>query len=128
MLTGTFEELDGLRVQVDRVSYQPELDAPSDQPHSFVYFISIINQSRESVTIQARKWVLRDVARQMSVVEGVGVVGETPTLAPGERFSYQSYHVIAANTHVRGCFFGLTESGLSIKVQIPSFELYLPLE
>ena len=34
-----FEELDGLLVEVDEVMYMPNLDAPPDRPHPFVYFI-----------------------------------------------------------------------------------------
>jgi len=55
----SFVEIPGLRVEVEEVIYQPNLDAPENRPHPFVYFISIINGSMETVTIRGRKWVLR---------------------------------------------------------------------
>ena len=43
-------ELEGLRVVVDRVVHMPQLDAPPERPHPFVYFITIHNDSDETVT------------------------------------------------------------------------------
>ena len=40
-----------------------------------------------------------------TVVEGDGVVGQTPVLEPGEDFSYNSYHVTAANAGDERRFF-----------------------
>ena len=87
---GQFQEIDGLHVTVDQVVYAPELPSPPDQPHSFVYFISIRNDSEQTVTIKARKWVVTDANGVVTAVEGDGVVGEMPILEPGEKFSYNS--------------------------------------
>lgn len=104
----------------------PHLDAPLDRPHPFVYFLSILNDSTETVTILGRKWVLHDEAGEVVVVEGEGVVGETPELAPGKRFSYNSYHVIKSDSKVSGSFFGATMKGIQVRVEIPSFSLKAP--
>ena len=40
-------ELEPLRVSVDDVLYMPSLDAPTERPHPFVYFITITNDSEE---------------------------------------------------------------------------------
>ncbi|HSH92617.1 MAG TPA: ApaG domain, partial [Roseimicrobium sp.] len=77
-------ELAGLTVSVDRVIYHPRADLPPERPHCYVYFITIINQSDVTVTLRARKWVVRNGKGQVSVLEGDGIVGQTPTLAPGE--------------------------------------------
>ncbi len=53
----------------------PMLEALLDRPYPFVYFITIDNQSVETVTIRGRKWVITDQADQKIVVEGDGVVG-----------------------------------------------------
>jgi ApaG protein len=121
----TITELEGLSVQVDDVIYMPSLDAPDDKPHPFVYFISIKNDSGQRVTIQGRKWVVKEGA-DVLVVEGDGVVGQTPQLEPGENFSYNSYHVVAADAVAEGAFFGKTESGDWVYVRIPAFELNVP--
>lgn len=119
-------ELEGLEVHVDDVIYMPSLEAPHDKPHPFVYFLSIRNGSAERVTIRARKWVVREDGGEVTVVEGDGVVGQTPVLAPGEDFSYNSYHVTASDGTAEGAFFGQTEGGEWVFTRIPSFRLEVP--
>ena len=122
-----FEELDGVSVDVDDVIYMPSLDHPEDRPHPFVYFIKIRNDSSERVCIQGRKWLVREDANDdVIVVEGDGVVGQTPNLGPGEEFSYNSYHVIRGSGYAEGSFFGSTEAGRRIVVSIPRFMMKLP--
>jgi len=121
-----YQEISGLRVEVEEVIYNPNLEAPDDRPYPFVYFVSIINDSSEPLTIWGRKWILKDVSGKMMVIEGSGVVGENPFLQPGERFSYNSYHVIGKDSKVSGSFFGTSASGLKVRVTIPEFNLAVP--
>ena len=121
-----YQEIPGLRVEVEEVIYNPNLEAPEERPYPFVYFISIINDSNEALTIWGRKWILKDVTGEMMVVEGSGVVGENPFLLPGERFSYNSYHVIGKDSRVSGSFFGTSEHGAKVRVTIPDFNLVVP--
>jgi len=123
---GNFQELEGLSVRVDDVIYMPTLDAPEDKPHPFVYFITIDNGSTERVRILGRKWIIEEQGGETTVVEGDGVVGQTPVLEPGEDFSYNSYHVTAANAEISGAFFGTTAAGDKVRVRIPDFQLELP--
>ena len=125
-MSALFTELDGLHACVDRVVYMPQLEAPADRPHPFVYFITIHNQSSETVTIRGRKWVVTDEHGHCIVVEGDGVVGKFPRLEPGEKFSYNSYHVIGANSVAEGSFFGVTNDGAPVFTRIPRFELRVP--
>ncbi len=116
----------GLRVKVDDVVYMPGLDSPDAKPHPFVYFISIHNDSQVPVTIRGRKWVVREDDGEVTVVEGDGVVGQTPVIEPGGHFSYNSYHVSAGNAKVSGAFFGETATGQWIFARIPDFRLVVP--
>jgi len=125
-VSSAFPELANLRVIIDKVVYVPALDAPPDRPYPFVYFITIENQSPETVTIRGRKWVITDQAGQKVVVEGDGVVGEFPRLRPGERFSYNSYHVIGLDSVAEGAFIGLTDQGEPFVVRIPQFKMDVP--
>ncbi len=118
-------EMEGLKVVVDDVVYMPSLDAPPDKPHPFVYFISIHYGSEERVTFYGRKWVVQD-GGEVTVVEGDGVVGQTPTLEPGEHFSYNSYHVTMGDASAEGAFFGRTDDGSWVFVRIPEFQLKVP--
>ncbi|BDS05341.1 protein ApaG [Oceaniferula spumae] len=121
-----YKELEGLSVRIDDVIYMPSLDAPAEKPHPFVYFVTIVNQSTERVRIMGRKWMVRELGGELTVVEGEGVVGQTPALEPGEDFSYNSYHVIADNAVASGSFFGVTAEGIKVLAPIPEFKLELP--
>ena len=123
------DELKGLRVVIDRVVYMPDIETPPDRPHAFAFFITIQNDSDETVTIKGRKWVITNDAGEVTVVEGDGVVGEFPHLEPGEHFSYNSYHI--NNTLVcwaEGSYLGVTEDGRKIMTRIPKFEMQLPVK
>lgn len=122
-MAGAMREFDGLRVRVDDVVYMPSLDAPKEKPHPFVYFISIHNDSPVPVTIKGRKWVVREENGETVVVEGDGVVGQTPVIEPGGHFSYNSYHVVGRSAEVAGAFFGETAAGERGFVRIPGFRL-----
>jgi ApaG protein len=125
-MSAALTELKGLRVTIDRVVYVPHLEAPADRPYPFVYFITITNDSPETVTIRGRKWVVTDAEGQRVVVEGDGVVGKFPRLAKGEHFSYNSYHVIGSRSVAEGAFFGTTEHGEGVYTRIPSFTMEIP--
>lgn len=121
------QELTGLNAHVDDVIYMPSLQAPEDRPHPFVYFITISNQSDETVTIRGRKWIISHAdSNRKTVVEGEGVVNQTPRLAPGEDFSYNSYHVIKSDSSASGAFFATTDDGRIVYTRIPEFEMHVP--
>jgi ApaG protein len=121
-----FRELPGLGVHVDRVTYRPDIEAPSDRPYAFVYYITIRNESPQTVTIKGRKWVVTEENGQRVVVEGDGVVGQFPRLRSGEQFSYNSHHVIRSNSFAEGAYIGLTEKGEPVVTRIPRFDMHVP--
>ena len=53
-VSSVFRELNNLRVIIDKIVYMPALEAPPDRPYPFVYFITIDNQSVETVTISLK--------------------------------------------------------------------------
>lgn len=121
------EELKGLKVAIDRLVYMPDAETPPERPNAFAYYITIQNDSEETVTIKGRKWVIKNDRDEITAVEGDGVVGEFPRLQPGEHFSYNSYHI--NNTRVcwaEGAYLGITESGRKVITRIPRFELRVP--
>jgi ApaG protein len=119
-------ELPGLGVKIDRVIYRPDFEAPPDRPYAFQYFITIRNESEETVTIKGRKWVVTDVNGQRVVVEGDGVVGQFPRLRSGEQFSYPSHHVIKTDSYAEGAYIGMTDGGEAVITRIPRFEMRVP--
>ena len=122
-----FEELPGLKVTVERVEYHPEMKTPPDRPHCFVYFINIHNGSETPVTIRGRKWVVTNNRGEVLVVEGEGVVGQTPRLDPDESFDYNSCHLLdTGEATAEGAYFGVDDSGRRILTRIPKFRMKVP--
>ena len=109
------------------VLYQADAQTPVDRPHCFAYFITIHNDSDTAVTIKARKWVVRNTRGDITAVEGDGVVGQSPLIETGEKFTYNSYHLLDTNSaEAEGSYIGVDEQGRRILVRIPKFEMMVP--
>lgn len=119
--------LPGLKARLDRLVYhRGGSSLPADKPHAFVYFITIENQSDRRVQLLGRKWVVEQTDGDRQVIEGDKIVGETPRLAPGESFSYNSFHVTGTNSRVIGSFHGTDDAGERVHVVLPPFEMVIP--
>jgi ApaG protein len=120
-------ELPGLTASLDKLCYHHGgASLPADKPHAFVYFITIHNSSDRTVTLLGRKWVVLHADGTRLVIEGDKIVGETPRIAPGEQFSYNSYHVTGSDASAHGSFHGVDEHGNQIHVILPPFEMNIP--
>jgi ApaG protein len=71
-------------------TYVPERSAPEHSHWFFIYHVVIANDGEETVQLVSRHWIITDANGQVEEVKGAGVVGEQPTLAPGESFEYTS--------------------------------------
>lgn len=120
-------ELPGLSVELDKLVYRHGGDnLPPERPHAFIYYLTIRNRSDRTVTLLGRKWVVEHTDGTQLVVEGDKIVGETPCLAPGGHFSYNSYHVTSCDARAHGSFHGHDESGHRVFVRIPMFDMRIP--
>lgn len=115
-----------MRVSVDELLYMPGLQAPPERRHPFAYFLTIENASDRPVTLLARKWIVRQESGGVLVVEGLGIVGKTPRLLPGESFSYNSYHAVCANAEVSGGFLLEDDAGQVYAARVPDYHLEVP--
>ena len=122
-MNAKIRELPGLRVVVDEVVSLPDVQGPDETLHRFAYFLTIVNDSSETVTIKGRKWVVSEKNGNVTVVEGDGVVGEFPCIAPGEQFSYDSSHLVAVDAIAEGALLGVAMSGEVVLAKIPPFAL-----
>lgn len=64
--------------------------SPEHEQFQFAYRIHIENRSDQTVTLIRRFWKICDANGKVDEVEGAGVVGETPTLKPGDYYDYSS--------------------------------------
>ncbi|MFO7726194.1 MAG: ApaG domain [Oceanipulchritudo sp.] len=120
MPSGIFATLDGLDYAFNPVN------APDRRPHLFSYHITIHNHSDSAVTVLARKWILTYENGEIDVIEGEKVIGKSPTLQPGQSFSYSSFHLVPMNAHARGTFHGVSASGEQLTISLPAFALSVP--
>ncbi len=126
-MQGDSIELDGLEVVVDRLVHHKDPIKFSDKtPHAFIYFLTIRNNSNRTVTLKARKWVINNFDGETLVIEGDKIVGQTPEIVPGDKFSYNSYHLTAVSGRAHGSFHGTDDTQQHIHVKIPLFEMLIP--
>ncbi|MDX2128768.1 MAG: ApaG domain [Chloroherpetonaceae bacterium] len=112
----TFEN-EFCRVTIEKLE---EISPSRIQPpfkFGYAYTISIENISEYVIQIQNRKWVVRDGDMKDKIVEGEGVVGEKPILKPGEKFVYQSFHVMLSRFgSATGSYFGVFTDAITTSV------------
>lgn len=93
----------------------------------WAYTITIENNSTASVELLTRHWLITDSNGRTMEINGVGVVGETPILMPGESFEYTSGTPLDTQSGImRGSYEMRTGSGDVIEVAIPAFSLDVP--
>jgi ApaG protein len=80
----------GIRIAV-QPRYIPEESAPTSRQWIFAYKIRILNESDKTVQLLSRRWKIVDSTGHSEEVRGEGVIGQQPTLAPGQSFEYSSF-------------------------------------
>jgi ApaG protein len=71
--------------------YLPENSDPVAGEWVFAYRVRIENTSDAPVRLVSRRWVIRDADGDEQIVEGEGVIGRQPHLAPGQSHEYESF-------------------------------------
>lgn len=90
----------------------------------YAYTIRIENTGEHSAQLVSRKWRILDENEAVQEVEGVGVVGEQPKLAPGQSFTYSSGVIIETETGtMEGSYTMKYDDGSLFDVAIPMFAL-----
>ncbi|MEM0961265.1 MAG: Co2+/Mg2+ efflux protein ApaG [Bacteroidota bacterium] len=90
----------------------------------FAYFVRIENHGSDDVQLLRRRWTIADSSGRAETVEGEGVVGKQPVIAPGEAHEYQSYCVIHTfEGSMRGEYLMQRENGARFHAQVPEFHL-----
>ncbi len=109
------------------VSYLPEQSEPDRGRWFWAYHVRIENEGAMAVQLLTRHWIITDGRGHRHSVEGEGVVGEQPTIAPGESFDYVSGTPLTTPTgNMQGSYHMLGEDGSGFDVEIPKFALNAP--
>ncbi len=85
----TTQTTSGVKISVES-TYQSEYSNPDNEHFMFAYRITIENNSEYTVQLLRRHWNIFDSTGDIKKVDGDGVVGEQPILAPGESHQYVS--------------------------------------
>ena len=119
-------ETDGIFVRV-AVSYLPEQSAPSAGRWFWSYHVRIENQRDVAVQLLSRHWIITDGRGAVHDVQGEGVVGDTPTIQPGESYDYVSgCPLTTASGWMRGTYQLIDGKGERFDAAIPEFVLACP--
>ena len=111
-----------------RVSAQPfflaEQSSVEEGRFVFAYQIRIENVGESAARLVWRHWLIHDPVGGDHEVEGEGVVGEQPSLDPGESFESQSFCILhSPEGHMEGTYQFVRADGTSFRAIIPRFLL-----
>jgi len=121
------ETTQGIRVTV-RSFYLADQSQPDRSHYVWAYRVTITNESRRTVQLLKRTWLITDGQGRTQQVHGDGVVGEQPVLEPGDSFEYTSGTPLATPSgFMRGAYhMVVTATGEPFDVTIPTFSLDSP--
>jgi len=116
----------GIEVSVEPF-YLEEQSNPDENRYVWGYRITIANNSTETVQLRSRYWQITDANGHVEEVRGAGVVGEQPTLEPGDSFQYSSGCPLTTTSGVMVGRYQMQGNGGSMfEVDIPAFSLDIP--
>lgn len=116
----------GIHVSV-RPSFSLSHSDPEEGRFVFTYLVQMENQGDEPATLLFRHWFIHDATGEDSEVDGEGVVGEQPTLKPGNSHEYQSFCVLSSPAgFMEGYYTFARPDGREFEVAIPRFDLEAP--
>ena len=103
---------------------QSEPDLPR---HVWAYSVRIENGGDRAATLVSRRWEIVDGEGRKEIVDGPGVVGQTPRIEPGGSFEYHSGCPLPT-THgtMHGRYTMVDDAGEAFEIEIPPFSLDLP--
>jgi len=109
------------------VSYLADQSEPGRGRWFWAYHIRIENDAAQPVQLLSRRWIITDGRGARHTVEGEGVVGEQPMIAPGASYDYVSGCPLATPMGaMQGSYHMVGGDGSAFDVAIPRFELLAP--
>lgn len=110
-----------------KAKYLEKESRPEESRFVYAYEILIENNGDESAQLISRHWRIIDSNEHTQEVQGIGVVGQQPTLKPGENYKYTSGVVLETETGVmEGSYTLRKDDGEEFEATIPAFALVTP--
>ncbi len=106
--------------------YIAEQSAPNESQFVFAYHVEITNNGSLSAQLKSRHWVITDANNQVQEVQGIGVIGEQPTIQPGGIYTYTSGAVLETSTGMMTGSYTMVDDTGSFEAEIPPFVLAQP--
>ena len=117
---------EGIHVVV-RPSFSLSHSEPADGKFVFTYLVQMENQGAEAAQLLFRHWHIHDSEGEDSELEGEGVLGEQPSLAPGKSHVYESFCVLQSPVgFMEGHYTFVRPNGEKFRVNVPRFDLRAP--
>jgi ApaG protein len=115
----------GVRITV-RPQHVPERSTPGQ--YFFAYTVTIANEGTSSAQLVSRHWLITDAHGRVQEVKGPGVVGQQPTIAPGDKHEYTSFCILTTpHGTMRGTYQMVRPDGSEkFDAEIAPFILSLP--
>lgn len=122
------EELNHNTIIVDvKTSYMEQESDPDKSRYLFSYTITIKNQGQTAARLLTRYWKITGSDGHEQIVEGDGVVGLHPYLAPKQEFTYTSAAMLDTPVGMmQGHYNMVADNGDQFEVMIPPFTLAVP--
>ncbi|MFT4652689.1 MAG: ApaG protein [Kangiellaceae bacterium] len=102
-------------------------DSRAPQMYVFSYTVNITNTSSKAVKLLSRYWLITNGNGEKVEVEGDGVIGEQPVIAPNQTYSYTSASMLKTEVGTMEGFYNFQASDQdSFKAPIAVFSLAVP--
>jgi ApaG protein len=107
--------------------YIPDQSNAAEHRFVFAYHVRIENHGRLPAQLLSRHWIITDGNQKVQEVKGEGVIGEQPTIMPGETFEYSSGAVLQTPVgSMKGSYQMVDATGTTFDAPIPIFTLASP--
>jgi ApaG protein len=113
-------------VNVTTAHIKEQSDAKAER-YVFTYTITIRNEGSMAAQLLTRHWVITNADGKTQEVRGDGVIGEQPTIKPGNTFQYTSGTMLETPVgSMYGSYQMRTDDGTTFDAKIEPFTLSVP--
>ncbi|MEL7448811.1 MAG: Co2+/Mg2+ efflux protein ApaG [Pseudomonadota bacterium] len=120
------DQKNNIRVDVETQFIDGQSD-PDSKRFVFAYTVTIHNEGSVPAQLLSRHWIITDANGKEREVHGAGVVGERPSILPGQGYQYSSGAVLATPVGtMHGSYQMVSSEGEAFNAAIEPFSLAIP--